>query len=376
MKLATLISEEIKTKYPHYQELPLSHQKTIARNIIKKAIVSALPKINIPTPPSPFKRALQEIRMRRRSAHYKKTHNPINYDLWEMIYKYKKNLLSAPANDSKFERIEVATTNLTSRSHMAQNNIPLSVPEYDLNQTTTKNKFFKVITDENAFSSVTKIKEEINNFENLLNSSLQYVEKKKISELNMLVLYDLNRFVAFIERLERFSTLPRNKSKSKPLINASYSILRNHLFNLLKESSPQITSSDQLEKFLLSDEDFRLLDISHPFREGFTKLFHHTSIPLLKTVDLKTEKLSKILLEQARSNDEKPFLSKHTLESLHSEILREIYKNKGKIALISLQRKFLFQPYSVKKIVDNLENDGLIMQEKTDSGIIIRFKNS
>jgi hypothetical protein len=376
MKLVALLSQEIKAKYPHYQDLSLYQQKKIARNIIKKAIVKALPKINIPTPPSPFKRALQEIRMKRRSAHYKKTHRPINYELWEMIYKYKQNLLSTPANDSRFERPEIAATNFVTRSHMAQNNFPLAMPEYDLNQTTTKNRFFKIVADENLFISITKIKEEIDSFEKSLNFSLQYVEKKRISELDMFVLYDISKFLAFIERLEKFSTLPRNKSKSKPLLDSSYKILRNHLFNILKKSTHQIESPSQLEKFLLNDEDFRLLDNSHPIREGFVKLFSNSSIPLLKTVKFKTEKLAEILLKQDKTNEQKFSFSINTFETIHSEILREIYKNDGKVTLISLQRKFLFQPYSIKKIVDNLTKDGLLIQEKTDTGITVRFKKS
>lgn len=379
-KLVSLIAEEIRDKYPNYAYLSPNHKKEVVSTTIRRAVSQALPRVKIPLPPTPFKRKIEELRQRRRSEHYKKTHRPVNYQLWELLYRLKKDENSSLTTHQLSYTTENSSTLVRSRSDM-QGNVgsPILQQNENSNNLLGSERFFKIDPEDDIFNSLPKIRERLQTFNSKLKESVAEIryEGKNIDD-SLFRLYELRQFLSFMENLEYYSSFYKNRPKMKKYVDESYSILRTYYFQWLKKHGIEPKNKDQVEIMLLKFERFRKLNKTNPLVEGFVKLFSH-SMNMKKDIRLLDKKSILQVFGEQRIQEETHAHQRElkNVQLIESEVLRLLFKN-NQVRETDLKRIFLASPLSMKIILSNLEKDGLItiQRDNTENIVLLKHQNS
>lgn len=376
-KVITMLSEAVLELHPEFHELSPKQQSLVTRRVLKESIVKALPKVHLPTPPSPIKRMIEDLRYKRTSKHYKKTHKPINYFLWDLLFNFKKTL-SLNSSDSKTTSFyeNASNTDITLMS-TDQSNFHMPTLHSDTSNTYLgKDRFFKLKQErEDVFTSPNLMKEKLDGFETQLLESLQHVKKQSKIHDSIFELYELSKFIGFIDQLETFNRMTKNRFQTSKYLSFCYDTLLNYYFYWLKRHDIKIARKSDVIKTILDFSEFRKLPEDNPLVEGLIKLYSVRIDMKKHKISVDKEILQKTLSKSKLSNQTKMLKPKSNLSgsaSLTSEIIRYVF-DKKQVPEVIIKKMFLRYPFPIKNILDELEHDQLIIRDFSHGHSVIKL---
>lgn len=381
MSIVTSLSKSVSEQYPNFDRLKNKQQVKLLRNLIKHAVRKSINQIHVPTYDEQIQYEIRKLRYtKRHKEQYLKSHEKINEDLVDVLFRLKRFQPSSSKNDFGTRTQPKNITNLEhSTSATSSNRLDKIKSDYtNIPEIKSKHNIFKFEIDDDIFENEMKLKNEMTRSKIKLDGSLKEIfntygsQSKSPFVKSLFHLYDFQNFLVFHQKLQ--SNVEKNhKSYLDDTLKSSYALLKNYYIELLLIRGRKLEPEEQLENVLLSDHQFMSIYENHPLMTGFHLLLTYSIdfSKLIKMVQKNYFDIFSTTETDSETSDRIPKVKRNVQNFDYDyEILSFITKH-DRITQTHLQRKYLHHSAIIQDVLSRLRNSGLIKLEIENNEIFI-----